>query len=85
MDKLGVDFYKSVEFIEDWFGVIVLCFQILIGVESEFVGFVDFIKMKVVIWKDEIFGVEFEYVDIFDDFQVCVEEFWEKMIEIVVE
>ncbi len=85
MDKLGADFYKSVESIEDRLGATALCLQIPIGAESEFAGLVDLIKMKAVVWKDETLGAEFEYIDIPEDLQARAEEFREKMIETAVE
>lgn len=54
------------------FGVKFLVFQILIGVEDLFKGVVDFVRMKVIVWFGEEFGVKFNYEDILVDFEELV-------------
>ena len=85
MDKLGADFYASVESIEDRLAANPVPIQIPIGAESDFAGVVDLVKMKAIVWKDESLGADFEYVDIPEDLQAKAEEYREKMIETVVE
>ena len=85
MDKLGADFYASVQSIQDRLAANPVPIQIPIGAESDFAGVVDLVKMKAIVWKDESLGADFEYVDIPADLQAKAEEFREKMIETVVE
>ena len=56
MDRIGADFFMSVETIEDKLGAQALVIQLPIGAESDFAGIVDLVRMKAVIWKDEIAG-----------------------------
>ncbi|MGE0846980.1 MAG: elongation factor G [Flavobacteriaceae bacterium] len=85
MDKIGADFYRSVEMIKSRLGATPVVLQLPLGAENEFKGCVDLITMKAIVWKDESLGAEFEYVDIPADMQAKAEEYREKMIEQAVE
>src|SRR5690606_13250364 len=60
MDRVGADFFRCVRMIENRLGARPLVLQLPVGVESDFVGIIDLVKMKAVIWKDETLGAEFE-------------------------
>jgi elongation factor G len=64
MDKLGADFYRSVEMIKERLGANPLVVQLPVGAENEFAGLVDLIKMKALIWRDETLGAQWDEVDI---------------------
>ncbi len=85
MDKIGADFFNSVEMVEKRLGATPLVVQLPVGAESDFAGVVDLIKMKAIIWKDETLGAEFEYVDIPADLADKAADYREKMIELAVE
>ena len=67
MDRIGADFYRCVEMIEDRLGSNPLVIQLPIGAESNYEGLIDLITMKEIIWKEESLGAEFEYNDIRDE------------------
>jgi len=85
MDRIGADFYRCVDMIVDRLGATPLVMQLPIGAEAEFVGLVDLIKMKAVIWKDEALGAEFEEADIPADLADRAAEYREKLIETALE
>ncbi|MFQ5467167.1 MAG: elongation factor G [Kiloniellaceae bacterium] len=85
MDRIGADFFRCVRMILDRLGATPLVVQLPIGAESEFVGVVDLIKMKAVVWKDEAMGADFEYSDIPDHLAAQAAEYREKLIELAVE
>jgi len=85
MDKIGADFYNSVEMVEKRLGATPIVIQLPVGAENDFAGVVDLITMKAIIWKDESLGAEFEHVDIPDDLKDRAVEYREKMIELAVE
>ena len=60
MDRTGADFFKAVETMRDRLGANPLPIQLPIGAEADFVGVVDLIENKALVWKDEL-GTEFEY------------------------
>ena len=85
MDRTGADFFRTVDMIVDRLGASPLVTQLPIGSEESFVGVIDLIKMRAVIWKDESLGAEFEYADIPPELADQVSEYREKLVEMAVE
>ena len=67
MDRMGADFFRCVDMFVDRLGANPLVMQLPIGAEADFVGIVDLVKLKAIIWKDESLGAEFEEVDADND------------------
>ncbi len=80
MDRTGADFFRAVETMRDRLGAHPLPIQIPIGQESGFIGVVDLIENKALVWKDEL-GTEFEYVDIPEDLVDLAHEHRTHLIE----
>ncbi|MDJ1371282.1 elongation factor G [Gulosibacter molinativorax] len=90
MDKLGADFYYSVSTIKDRLGIKPLVLQLPIGIENEFIGVVDLIKMQALTWRGDAKGVvapgaEAEIEEIPADLQERAEEYRAELIEAVAE
>ena len=85
MDKIGADFYRSVEMIGSRLGAQAVVMQLPIGAETEFKGVVDLVEMNALVWRDETLGAAWDVVEIPDDLKARAEEFREKMIEAAVE
>lgn len=85
MDKIGADFYRSVEMVGERLGAKAVVLQLPIGAESEFAGVVDLIEMKALVWNGEQLGASWDVVDIPADLQARAEEYREKLIEAAVE
>ena len=85
MDRMGANFYRCVDMMVDRLGATPAVMQLPVGAESDFLGVVDLLKMKAVIWKDESLGAEFEYRDIPDDLADRAAEYREKLVELAVE
>jgi len=85
MDKIGADFFRCVEMIEERLGANPIILQLPIGAENEFKGCVDLVKMQAIIWHDESLGASFDYVDIPDDLKDQAAEYREKLIEMAVD
>jgi elongation factor G len=85
MDRIGADFFMSVRTIEEKLGARPLVLQLPIGAESNFVGIVDLVRMKGIIWKDESLGAEFVVGDIPDNLKAQAAEYRAKLIETAVE
>ena len=85
MDRTGADFFRTVEMIKDRLGAKPLVLQLPVGVESDYKGLVDLVKMKAVIWRDETLGAQFDYVDIPDDLADQAAEYREALLETAVE
>jgi elongation factor G len=63
MDRVGADFYRSLDMIKDRLDANVAVTQLPIGAESEFRGVVDLLSMKALVWEDGM-GEQYEAVDI---------------------
>ena len=86
MDKMGADFYYTVQTIIDRLGAKPLVMQLPIGAEDDFDGVVDLINMQAITWrgKTEI-GTEGTIEEIPADLQEKAEEYREKLLEAVAE
>jgi elongation factor G len=59
MDRVGADFPRAVEMIKERLGALPLVLQIPWGVEDNFKGVIDLVKMKAILWEDETLGAEY--------------------------
>ena len=82
MDRTGADFYRSVETIRDRLGANPVPIQLPIGAEEEFVGLVDLVKMKALVYKDDM-GTEFDETEIPDEMKDQAEEYRAALLEAV--
>ncbi len=85
MDKIGADFFMSLETIKERLGANPIVLQLPIGAESDFAGIVDLVRMKAVIWDDESLGASFHDEDIPADLQDKAQEYHDALIEQAVE
>lgn len=86
MDKLGADFYYTVQTIIDRLGAKPLVMQLPIGVEDDFDGVVDLLQMKAYMWPGKVeVGAEPQLTEIPADLQEKAEEYREKLVEAVAE
>jgi elongation factor G len=85
MDRIGADFYFSVNTIQEKLGAKPVCLQLPLGKESLYKGVIDLIKMKSIVWKDETLGAEYEEKEIPNDLINLSEEYRKKMIESIAE
>jgi len=80
MDRTGADFYYSVQTMKDRLGANPLPIQLPIGAEENFKGVVDLVKMKGLIWTDEL-GAAYEEIEIPEELQGQAEEYRTALIE----
>ena len=85
LDRMGADFLRATKTIEDRLGATPLILNLQIGYEADFVGVVDLLKMKAIIWDGEDLGATFNEVEIPDDLQDQAAEYREKLVELAVE
>ncbi len=81
MDRVGADFFGAVDMIEERLGAKPLVIQLPIGAEADFVGVVDLIDMKAIVWEEETLGARYHYEEIPDNLKDMAAEYREKMIE----
>jgi elongation factor G len=85
MDRIGANFDRCVQMIVDRLGAKPLVISLPIGLESDFVGIVDLITMKSIIWKDESLGAEFVIGEIPANMKDRAAEYRAKLVETAVE
>jgi len=85
MDRVGADYYRSIETIVERLKARPVAIQIPVGAEDQFKGVVDLVTMKAVIWRDETLGAEFDIVDIPAEFLEKAKEYRDKLVEAVSE
>jgi elongation factor G len=83
MDRAGADFFGVVEDIKDKLKANPVPLQVPIGSEDTFVGVVDLITNKAIIWNEEDKGMTYEEVPIPDDLVSVVDEWRQKLVESV--
>ncbi|MCF6293223.1 MAG: elongation factor G [Robiginitomaculum sp.] len=85
MDKIGADFFMCFDMIGKRLGANALAIQLPIGAETDYVGHIDLVQMKSVIWSGEDLGADFTVGDIPEDLVELANEWREKMIEKIVD
>ncbi len=85
MDRVGADFFHSVETIVDRLRARPVPVQIPVGAEDQFKGIVNLITMKARIWRDETLGAEYDDMEIPDDLLAKAKSYREQMIEAIAE
>ena len=85
MDRSGANFFKVYEQMRTRLKANPVPIQVPIGAEDKFVGVVDLVRMKAVIWDEASQGMKFEYQDIPADLVDTCNEWREKMVEVAAE
>ena len=90
MDKLGADFYFTVDTIVNRLGAKPLVIQLPIGAESSFEGVVDLVEMRALTWRgdakgDVQMGAKYDIEEIPADMLEKAEEYRHKLLETVAE
>jgi elongation factor G len=85
IDKMGADFEHAVDTIRKRLSAKPVAIQIPIGQEAKFLGVIDLIAMKAIIWKDETMGAEYETDEIPADLKKKAEAFHAQLVESIAE
>ncbi|XAS77503.1 elongation factor G [Dermatophilaceae bacterium Sec6.4] len=86
MDKMGADFYFTVQTIIDRLGAKPLVIQLPIGAESDFVGVIDLVAMKALTWHGETkLGEEYSTEEIPAELRAKADEYRTALLERVAE
>ena len=85
MDRSGADFYRVLGQIKERLNANPIAIQIPIGEEDNFVGVVDLIKNKALVWDEDELGTQFDVVDIPAELADLAAEYRLKLLEGVAE
>ena len=85
MDRVGAEFHRCVDMIVSRLGATPLVVQLPWGVEADFRGVIDLVRMRALLWKTEGKGDKYDVVDIPADHAEAAREWRDKLLETVAE
>ncbi|MGB0281260.1 MAG: elongation factor G [Neptuniibacter sp.] len=85
MDRIGADFFMVVDQLKERLGANAVPINFPIGTEENFVGVVDLVRMKAIMWNEADQGMTYELEDIPADLMSKAEELREQMVEAAAE
>jgi elongation factor G len=85
MDRIGADFFGTVEMMVDRLGAKPLLIQLPLGSEDQFQGVVDLVRFTGVVWHEETLGASFSEVEIPQEILPQAIEYRKKLLETVAE
>jgi elongation factor G len=85
MDRVGAEFHRCVDMISDRLGATPLVIQLPWGVESDFRGVIDLIRMRALLWQSEGKGEDYEVTDIPADHVEAAREWRDNLLEAIAE
>jgi len=85
MDRVGADFYHSVDTIVERLKCKPVAIQLPIGAEDQFKGVVDLVQMRAIVWRDETLGSQYDVTEIPADLVEKAKAYREQMIETISE
>ena len=85
LDRIGSDFFGTVEMIRQKLKARPLVLQIPVGAEETFSGVIDLIEMKQIVWDDDTLGASFQITDIPEALRQQADQYREALLETVAE
>ena len=85
MDRIGADFFHSLDTIVQRLGCRPVPVQLPVGAEDQFKGVIDLVTMKARLWRDETLGAEYDDVEIPAELAEQAKEYHDKMVEAAAE
>jgi elongation factor G len=85
MDRTGAEFHRCVDMMISRLGATPAVIQLPWGVEADFRGVIDLVRMKGLIWNTEGKGDKYDVVDIPADHAEAAREWRDKLLETVAE
>ncbi len=85
MDRVGADFFRSIDTIIDRLRCRPVPIQLPIGAEDQFKGIVDLVTMKARVWLDETLGADYDDIEIPAELADQAKLYHDKLVEAVAE
>ena len=88
MDRIGANFYRTVEMVKSRLEAVPAVIHLPIGaggqeVNTPFIGLVDLVKMKALIWRDEELGAKWDEVEIPEDMKEQADQYRHDLMETI--
>src|SRR5260370_19993548 len=84
MDRMGADFWRTIQMIRDRLGAVPVPIQIPVGSESNFKGFIDLIEQQAIIFTDDL-GTTSDRTEVPTGMEADFKQYREELIERVAE
>ncbi|MBI4558511.1 MAG: GTP-binding protein, partial [Candidatus Hydrogenedentes bacterium] len=85
MDRVGADFFRSLQSMRERLGAVVVPIQIPIGTEDDFCGVVDVVRMRACHWLGEGLDAELEFSEIPEELREAAEQAHHDVLEAAAE
>ncbi|SNS19707.1 elongation factor G [Actinomadura mexicana] len=86
LDRVGAEFHRCVDMIENRLNATPLVLQLPIGAESDFKGVVDLVRMKALVWNEEAkLGEMYDTIEIPESHAETAREWHDKLVETLAE
>jgi elongation factor G len=81
LDRTGANFFRCVDMIRDRLKARPCVLVLPIGIEADFIGIVDLVRMKAIVWQADTLGAKYDIIDIPADMKAQADEYREKLLE----
>jgi elongation factor G len=85
LDRVGADFFGTVEMMKQKLHAHPLVLQLPVGAEEDFNGVIDLIEMQTIVWDDETLGAHYQIEDIPESMIDKVRQYRDHLVETVAE
>jgi elongation factor G len=85
MDRVGADFFGACKMIKERLGADAVPIQLPLKDREDFIGVIDLVRMKAIIWSGQGLGVTYETTSIPPNLLSQAKEYRERLIEVAVE
>ena len=83
LDRTGADFYRAAATLKEKLDIVFVPLQLPIGIEDTFVGVVDLVEMRAIIWEGGELGAKFHYEEIPADLAEISAKYRENLLDTV--
>src|ERR1019366_6731715 len=81
LDRTGADFFRAFATLKEKLDIVALPLQLPIGIEDKFLGVVDLVEMKAIIWEGGELGAKYHYEPIPDDLADQAKEYRQLLLD----
>lgn len=85
LDRVGADFFGTVEMMREKLQASPLVLQLPVGAEDDFNGVIDLIEMRTIVWDDETLGAHYQIEDIPESMMDEARQYRDRLVETVAE
>jgi len=81
MDRIGVDYERTIQMMRDRLGAQPLPLQLPLGKEDTFIGVIDLVEMRGIVYDDTTLGAQYHLIEIPEDSTAEAMKYRERIIE----